>query len=309
MEDTNAWWQHLVTWLTQSGVTIHKNTELQSCKSDGQRIVSLVMEDSTFTLGPEDHVALCMDPQGLMRLLRTNTNLTTNWGTRTLDHLHHSSYHSIGFRIDLQNTCTLTPGAWHMSVITDWAIILRPRDASTIDCVVCDLSKVSTHTGKSIWVTPPSEFKREVRRQLEEQLLCRVENIEFHDDAWFANGEWHNKHTAVALDAAYGFVPSQGKLTNIHIVSPMNWRSYIITTVEACCEASIRFVNRISKDKQYPVYYHKQYSIPFRAQAFLIPNTLLLLVLLGVVCTVRGGLRHMVLRLDGIQKRSLLRQS
>lgn len=286
MADDNRWWEHMVSWLEDHGVPLHKNTMLQSCETDGKRVTSLGFKGRLVKMGPTDHVALCMDPQGFKKLLRTQKSLVANWGHGAMKHLKHSMYHSIGFRVDLDGR--LPPNKWFLSTVTDWEIIMRPRRSGTqMDCVVCDLTKVSGHTKKSILVTPPEEFKTEVSRQLQKHLPCNVVNIEFHDDTWFAKGKWHNKHTAVAINAKYGFFPSQGRLQNIHFVSPMTWRTYVITTVETCCEVAIRFVNRISSTEQFPLYEHGQYSLPYRAQVFLIPNTLLLLVIVATICTIR----------------------
>ena len=302
LEDDNHWWEHMVTWLEDHGVPIHRNIMLKSCETADNRVTSLEFENRLVKMGPNDHVALCMDPQGFLNLLRTQELLAGNWGPGAMEHLKHSTYHSIGFRVDLD--CHLPPNKWFLTVVTDWEIILRPRrSGNELDCVVCDLSKVSSHTKKSIWVTPPNEFKKEIARQLNEQLPCKVKNVELHDDAWFAKGQWHNKHTAVSLDAKYGFFPSQGRLKNIHYVSPMTWRTYIITTVETCCEVAIRFVNRVSPNKQFPLYEHVQYSTPWRAQVLVVPNTIMLLVIVGIIYAIR----RCVARLNDIHKRLLLR--
>ena len=239
------------------------------------RVVSLEVDNSLIALAPDDEIALCIDPQGIVKLFEScdttvKTNWTPEWNTfKTM--LRESSYKSIGFRVDVAQPHEDPVALWKGRAVTDWEIILRVRSPTSYDGVVCDLSRMSSVTKKSIDETPPDALKTELARQIEEAHGCRVTDIVLHHDASFDGARWQVQHSTVALNAKHGFFRSRGdNLVNLSLVTSLVERTFVVTTVETCCEAAIRFVNRISSDTKFPYVQHPTYDFSTRARYFIL---------------------------------------
>ncbi|MBP02580.1 MAG: hypothetical protein CMM25_07200 [Rhodospirillaceae bacterium] len=271
----NDWHNCMKKWLLDRGVKINLNTEINTIRvsQDKKRIVSFNANNKRILLTARENVALCTDPQGLVNIIKTNDEIRDNWMDRDefIKKINASSYKSIGFRVDFREPIEKID-TWILKN-TPWKIITLVGESETaVNACVIDLDIVSPKTNKTIRVTPVEEFKTELIRQLEEAFQIPVVDVTIHNDAWYDGQEWQVKHTAVALNNKYRFLPSKGYIENIDIVTSLVKRDYVITTVESCAEAAMLYANSLVPETatKLPIADHEWNNTSFRIKILLM---------------------------------------
>jgi hypothetical protein len=286
----NDWIRRIETWLVSKNVRINKETTIDDfvLNSSKTKIQQFSTNGHVVELNKDDKIAMCMDPEGIIELLENSIKEVQDnwmpWGE--FKHvLGKSTYKSIGFRIDFsKNGKRANISKWDAREYTDWEILLKMHNkhSNSMNGVMCDLMKISKYTGKTADETPPDELKNEIKRQLENaDPSISIINVIIHKDVWFNSTTWKVSHSAAALHADYGFIPSKGKIGNLNIVNSLIERTFPITTIETCCEVAINYVNSLSSNK-FKVVRHGNYELKNRIVIFIVGAVLPLIILIKI---------------------------
>ena len=244
----NGFVQQWVNKLKEKGVKFLFNTSVEKL-SYKDEIVAYIKNGSGGEISElRGNVLLALDPLSLLKVLDVSDDtVKNNWGNWNLisTKISKGIYTSLPLQFHFKDGINVHEITGFK---TDWNItcVIIPLTASplrTISCSIMDMNAYSTLLKKKVYECNPDEVKQEGWRQILEANpnLPQTPIITIGTDvSWNEISGWSYDISA-ASRTVLGSLPSYGKIDNLAIIGPLNYRKYKPTTMEAAVESALRF--------------------------------------------------------------------